>query len=798
MSVSIKYILNQPHTAMMPVLPAADRAPAPSGSAVCGAKVLRQVGRNHAAPDALRKVSGELVYGSDMVLPGMLHARLLLSPHAHARVLGVDAQRALASPGVLAVYWHGNTPSKPYCRYRILPEQQGCVDDEPLFAPTVRCAGDRVAVVVASTAAQAARATALLDVDYEALPAALDAASALAPGAPPIHPGGNLLHAYDHAAGTPVQGDCAQQHSVCTSVDTQMLHHAAIEPHLCIGQCDAAGKITLWSPSQSVYGARTVVADWLGLPYGQVRVIKIPTGGSFGGKQEFILEPLTAYLARQLRRPVHLLLERDACLRGTMVRPMQTSTLRSTLDAQGRLLDLQVDTVLAAGPYASSSPDYTEAMAHKLTRLYRMGHYRHRARVAYTNTPVAGGMRGWGAPDIATCAEIHLDQVARALGRDPVALREALLVHPHQIDPMGGQSLGDARVLDALRQGALRFGWSARAGRDAGTGRWRKAVGMACGAHKNGMLSAAFPETTTMTLRMNEDGSLMLNASVHEMGAGALTLMRVLCAEVLGLAPERVTVTEADSELTPFDFGCYGSRMTYVCGAAAVEVAGRLAQLLCSEAGALLGLPVEALELADGMVRERGGPASLAYEQIVRQARMRHARDIIVTHTYRGRSNPGSYSVQFAEVEVDTLTGRVLVTDFLCAVDIGRAINPQMVEGQCRGAVQAGIGSALCEQIVLDAQGRVQTKGLRDYHLINSVEMPRVDVLLITHEADDGPFGAKSVGEVAAVPTAAAVVNAVNRALGTAITTLPLTPERVVASLQTAPAPAPQEEAACC
>ncbi len=752
------------------------------------------VGKTYPAADAVRKVTGELPYGTDLVLPGMLHAQLLLSPHAHARVLQVDAHHALAEAGVVAVFSHFNTPAKPYCRYRIVPDQPGCIEDEPLFSPVVRCVGDRVAVVVATSAELAARAVRLLKVAYEPLPAALDAAAALHADALAIHPGGNLLHTFDHACGTaPPPG----ARTIRTTVSTQMLHHAAIEPHMCLAQCDAAGKLTLWSACQSVYGARTVVADWLGLPYSQVRVIKAPMGGSFGGKQEFILEPLAAYLAQLLRRPVMLALDRDACIRGTMVRPMQQSTLHSVVDAQGRVHSLQVQTLLCAGAYAGSSPDYCEAMAHKLTRLYRFDHYRHSARVAYTNTPVAGGMRGWGAPDIATCAEIHLDHVAREVGADPVALRESLLVLPHETDRLSGRSVGDARVLQCLQQGARTFGWTARAASPPGEGRWRSAVGMACGAHKNGMLGDNFPESTTMTLKMNEDGSLNLLASVHEVGAGAQVLLRLVIAEVLGVPPERISATEADSETTPFDFGCYGSRMTYVCGAAALELATLLRQRLLDEAALLLGVPVEQLDAAEGAVHTVDGAHSLGYAQVVQRTRMRYGRDMVATHTHTGRSNPGSYSVQFAEVKVDTYTGRVLVSDFLCVVDIGRALNPGLVKGQCRGAVQAGIGSALCEQVAIDAQGRLIGRGLRDYHLINAVDMPHVDVLLVEHAGDDGPFGAKSVGEIATVPTAAAVVNAVNRALGTAIDTLPLTPERVLMALQALPV-AQQREAACC
>jgi CO/xanthine dehydrogenase Mo-binding subunit len=744
---------------------------------------FKYVGRSYPAPDASAKVSGELIYGSDLRLPGMLYAQLVLSPHAHATVGLIDTKKALSVPGVVGVYSYHNAPATPYCRYRIVPGQGGCIDDETLFASTARFVGDRVAAVVALSLEAAREAARLIEVIYTERPPVLSADAALEPGAALVHPGGNLVHEFDHATGDPAALP-ASAVTTCTAVRTQMLHHAAIEPHTCLADFDVSGKLTIWSPCQSVYGVRSVVADLLGLPYNRVRVVKVPMGGSFGGKQESILEPVTAYLAMQTGRPVSLTLNREECIRATMVRPEQRSVVRSVIRADGVLLDLEIDTLMAAGAYASSSPDYAEAMAQKLTRLYRVRRYRHRGRVAYTTAPVAGGMRGWGAPDIATCAEIHMDQIARQLGMDPLDFRLLNLVHPGDIDPVTGRSVGEARVRQCLERGAEAFGWRDRVAMPPGRGRIRRAVGLACGAHKNGLLSDAFPESNTMTLKMNEDGSLDLNASIHEVGAGSVVTLKTIIAEELDVAPEMISAREADSETSPYDFGCFGSRMTYICGASARALAAKLRARLIEAAAELLEVSSAILEAANGRVQCIGvAGTGLSYRQIVQGSRTRHARDMIMTHTYKGTSNPGSYSVQFAEVEVDVLTGLTRVTQVLTAVDIGRAINRGMVEGQCRGAIQAGIGSALSEEVVIDSTGRAGTGGFKNYHLVNAADMPPVTVLLVEHDGDDGPYGAKSVGEIATVPTAAAIVNAVNRALGTVITTLPLTPERIVATL---------------
>jgi CO/xanthine dehydrogenase Mo-binding subunit len=742
---------------------------------------LRHVGRTHAISDAAQKVTGELVYGSDMELPGMLHAKLLLSPIAHGRVTRVDARRALALPGTIAVYSHLNAPSRRYCRARLMPGQELSPEDETLFSETVRFVGDRVAAVVATSLEAAAEALALIEVEYEALPALFTPQQALRETDVRIHPGGNLLFEHEVNVGS-VPPDAAA--AVTTTATTPRIHHAALEPHMCVAHCDHSGNLTIWGATQGVYGVRTVVADLLDLPYNRVRVVKVPMGGSFGGKTEFILEPLTAFLALRTRRPVKLVLTREECMIATMTRPATQSVIRTVVDRQGELCDVDITSTLDAGAYAASTADYATAMAAKMSRLYRMPHYHHRCEVVYTNTPVAGAARGWGAPEILTAVEIHMDQVARELRIDPVELRRRNLVAPFDVDPVGGLSLGDARVRQCLEEGAEAFGWRARRERPRRGGRFRRGVGVACGAHKNGMFGA-LPDASSMTLKMNEDGSFSLCASLHDTGCGVVTVMKVIIAEVLGVSPDLVGAGEADTAVTPYDYGTYGSRVTYVCGACARAAAAKLKGMILDAAADMLREPRQTLLVHEGVIRVAGDErGSLAYCDVARESHMRHLPDLCATTTYFASSNPGSYTVQFAEVEVDCATGLTAVTDFLAVGDVGQAINRGMVEAQFQGAVQMGIGYALCEDLAVDEHGRAGVDGFRNYHIVNAPDMPDVRVLLVEHEGDDGPFGAKSVGEIAAVPTAAAVINAVNHALGTSLADLPATPEKVLAALR--------------
>lgn len=743
---------------------------------------LRYVGGSYPVHDVTEKVTGELVYGSDFSVPGMLHAKLILSPIPHGYVTHIDASRAEALPGVVKVFSHENAPMDGFSRARIHPGQDMSFYDETLFSRHVRFVGDRVAAVVATSRETAAAAAALVEVEYEESPAMLTVDAALAPDAVPIHEDGNLL--FEHEIDKGRRPDLESAVLVSSATSTPRIHHAALEPHVCIAQGHSTGGMTVWTTSQGVYAARTVIAELLRLDYHRVRVIKLPMGGSFGGKTEYIIEPVCAFLALATRRPVKLLLDREECMIATMVRPATSTSIRTACTPDGELLDFEAVSTLDSGGFAASTPDYSIHMCKKVTKLYRVPHYRHAGRAVYTNTPVGGAARGWGAPEMAAATEIHMDRMAARLRLDPVELRLKNMVEPHDIDLVTDLPLGDARVSECLRRGALAFDWAARRARPAGRGRLRRGVGVAAGAHKNGMYGA-FPEASRMSLKMNEDGTFQLNASLHDVGCGVVTTMKVIVAEVLGVSPDLIAAGEADTATTPFDYGTYGSRVTYVVGECARQVAEKVKGRLLAAAADLLREPVEHLVAADGAVRVRGATErAIAYRDIARLSEMRHVPSIAASMTYYAVSNPASYSVQFAEVEVDCATGLVAVTDFLAVADVGRAINRGMVEAQYQGAVQMGIGYALYEHLDVDEHGRAGVDGFKNYHIVNAPDMPDVKVLLVEHEGDDGPFGAKSVGEVATVPTAAAVVNAVNHALATELSDLPLTPERIIAALR--------------
>jgi len=745
-------------------------------------KDYKYVGGIFPMQDAELKASGELIFASDMKLPDMLHVKLLLSPVAHGAIKNIDTSKAEALEGVVKVFTYFNSIHKKYNRYRTVPDQELCIEDECLFTGKARFVGDRVAAVVASSAAIAKKALELIQVEYEELPAMATPEQSLSPDAVPIHPGGNLIEKIEFEAGIPELGMEDISEDISSTISTQKMHHASIETYAYLAKYEE-NTLTIWTPTQGIFGVRTVVADFLGMNYNHVRVIKAPMGGSFGSKQEFIIEPVLAYIAKELKCAVKIHFTRQEAILAGIVRANNIIKMRSKFSGEGKILSMEVDDILDSGAYTGSSADQGHAMKTKATRLYNMSYYKHRGRVCYTNTPVSGGMRGWGSPELMTVLEIHMDRAAKKMGIDPVELRMRNLIDSNSKDLSTGFSLGNSKVKECLVLGAEKFKWQEKAKVQKTSGRYRKGSGVACGAHKNGMFGG-FVDVSTMTIRMNEDGSVNLITSIHDVGCGTVRSMQIITGEVLGIHPDEITVTEGDTKYTPYDCGTYGSRSIYVAGAAAYKAAESLKEKILEAAEIILNKQKQYIELKDcgvGFVNKED--VEMSFEELSKIALTQYSIELISTISHKSQSNPGAYSVNFAEVEVDTYTGLVKIEDFVAVHDVGKVINGGMAEGQVQGGVQMAIGYALYEDLSITPQGMVRNDSFKRYNLINMPDMPKVRTYFVEEGGDHGPFGAKSLGEIATVAGAAAVVNAVNNALGTDLTELPLTPDKILAAL---------------
>ncbi|MCP4469308.1 MAG: molybdopterin-dependent oxidoreductase [Gammaproteobacteria bacterium] len=737
--------------------------------------------------DGYDKVSGRLCFTEDMKLEGLLHAKLIFSSVAHATIKHIDIEAARAVPGVIGIFHHGNTPGNTY-NSTIWFEGQEAPEDETMFPGVLRHIGDRVAAVIAETQEIADKAVRLIEVEYDRLPAVFDAFAARdlceemassdqksifeKPVNETTFDYGNTRAAFDRA-----------DLIVEDTVTTPKTHHCAMENHVCVAMPEADGRILILTPCQSIFAVQFVVARAIGVPASQLRVVKTPIGGSFGGKAEPVLDPLCAWFAKTLERPVTIAFSRAETFTATRTRCKAIGYIQTAVNRDGRILARDTDVLIDVGAYCTGGIFLPESMAQRLCRIYNIENQHYRGRSFYTNTLPSGAYRGYGSPQIHAISEINLDHVARRLGMDPVKFRLKNLISPNDVDPVTGLGLGNARIRDCVEQGSVHFDWGNRWSAGSTEGRRKRGVGMACATHINGCFPG-FHEATTATLRVREDGGLDLTCALHDLGCGSNTVLAQIIAEVLDISPLSIVFSEVDTEICDYDLGTRASRMTYIAGEAVRRTAEKLKLQIFAMASLELNCAATDLFITDGRVfcgDRRDSSISLG-ELAAREAD--RDRSLSTTETYRASANPGSYAAHFAEVEVDTLTGAVQVVDYLAVHDLGRAINPQLVEGQIHGGVQMGMGFALFEDIDIDVDnGRVKGDRFSRYHLVNAPEMPLVKVLLVEKHEPTGPYGAKAVGEIATIPPAPAIVNAINHALDTNLTELPVTPERIIGAL---------------
>jgi len=740
---------------------------------------FRYVGKNIPRNDIVEKATGKLRYLADHPRGSTAHGRLLCSTVPRGRVLEVHTEEAAKLPGVLRIYTPRDDPGFFFNSAMSFPDQPD-LQDERIFTDTPLFVGDAIGAVLAESDEIARKARNLIRVEYQEAEPLLNPGKALeSPSFRPGHP--QALEGIMAYGKEPLSRDGTLE--TIHTVTTPRIHHAAMENHLCRAFLDYGDVLVVESPCQMIFSIRFVLSRIFRRPLNKIRVIKAPLGGTFGGKQEVILEPACALLALDSGRPVRLVLDRNENIRSTRVRGGVTGTVRTLANREGMLLHREVETIFDAGAYATGGHRVTLAMGKKLSRLYRIPSQIYRGYTTFTNTTPSGACRGYGSPQIHAVTEISLDLLARKLKMDPGELRMKNLVYPGDKDPAGGPDLGNARIRDCLERGMEAFRWKERRSASFGEERYRKGVGLACATHGNGYYGTPYPDFLSMALRICEDGSVLVNAGLHELGNGTLTTVAQIVAEVLDLPPENIFVSEGDTQLSPFDAGCVASRVTYVCGACALELAEKVRQRFLRQMAEVFAVSSEEIRLDNGRAFLASGK-SFSYGEAVCFIATKLREEVGDYLHYKPKGNPASFGAHFAEVAVDTYTGLVRVTDFLAVHDVGRAINPRLLEGQIFGGVQMGIGMALTEELTWNSRGMPKNDSFSRYHLVNSPDMPPVRVLLVEEEEPGGPFGAKSIGEICTVPTAPAVVNAVNAALGTELTELPLTPERVLAALE--------------
>ena len=495
-----------------------------------------------------------------------------------------------------------------------------------------------------------------------------------------------------------------------------------------------------------------------------------------------ILEIVGAYLAKEVKGTVMLEYSREASLLSTSVGTAMDLEVTTDVNEEGIVNGINYEVIADAGAYATNSQVLPMSAGRKVARLYNTKNLAYHCKSVYTNTTPAGGLRGWGGPQAYTAIEIHLDQLAKRCGTDPVSIRMKNFLEPFDKDPYSGVSFGNVHIKDCMNEGVKAFRWNERYERKKDEGRFKKGVGLGCVGHTNGYYGAV-QDFANMTLKMNEDGSFILNTAVQDQGCGTLISLSIIVAEVLDVPVEKIKVKEGDSDTSPYDMGTYASRVTYVSGKCAENAALSIKKLILKYGAELLEESKDEVFIENGSVVSKVSGNKLSFSEVAVRTQLEKKFDIMVFERYVSESNPGSYGVHFAEVEVDTLTGLVKVTDYLAVHDLGCAINKAMVEGQIQGAVQAGIGCALTESVEVDRKGYPIADNFDKYTVVNFPDMPEVKTLILEYGGDNGPFEGKSIGETSLVPVSAAIVNAINNALGTDLADLPVTPKKIIKKL---------------
>lgn len=743
---------------------------------------------------AREKVLGKAVYAGDLHMPGMLHLKVLRSPHPHARIIHVEAEAARALPGVRAVLTGEDTPTRltgiHHKQHRILATGK------------VRFVGEEVVAVVAVDEDTARDALDLIRVDYELLPTIFDREEALSPGAIEVHEGsGNLACEYNVSRG---DVDAAFERAAEiyeATYETHAQYPGYLEPMATVAWMSGNGRLNVWTSTQTAFLARARLADALEMPVSKVRVMQATVGGGFGAKvAEECNSLICAWAATRVDRPVRFLNSRLDDFEGARTSPPERIWLKMGVDRDGIIMAKEVKILAECGAYEGLAGHILQVSTVRSDNLHRhLKDARLQGRLAYTNNPPRGALRGFGGPQAAFALNSHVQVLAERLGLDVVEMHKRNAVRSGDVT-IHGFKIGSGGLVDCLDQVSREIGWSEKKGRPKGAGPKRRGIGFGVAIHVSGNREMGNWDGSTVTVHMSNDGRVTLLTGESDMGQGAYTMLAQCCAAELSIPFEHVTVLPVDTDVSPYGHGAIASRVTILAGNAAVKAAQEIKGKLVKLAAEVLGTDEADLSVENGEVFATS-PApnrKLSFAELARMHIYRHGgEELRVTSTYdpptvlamasadqHGNVAPGySFAAQAVEVEVDIETGRVDIVDTFVSDDCGRALNPLAVHGQTCGAAGMAIGWALYEELRYD-KGKLLNGNLADYTMPTAESLRSIRSGVVESYEPNGPFGAKGASETATIPGAAAIANAVYDAVGIRITTLPITPEKVLAALR--------------
>ncbi|MBU8912496.1 MAG: molybdopterin-dependent oxidoreductase [Spirochaetales bacterium] len=764
------------------------------------------VGKSVKKIDALSLAMGTEPFTADYPLDSPLVLKFMYSDLAHADIVSLDASRAEALDGVAGVFHFWNCPDTFYTTAgQGYPEPSAY--DNRLFDHKVRFVGDRICMVAAETSEIAEEAISLIDLEMDPLPALFDPELARDPDSPRLHADGEYM---------PIPVRYQPEENVCAGLNiplgdvesgmkeadfivehrytTHQASHAAMEPHVVACYLDPRDRVVLVTATQVPFHVRRIVGRVLDIPIQRIRVIKPRIGGGFGGKQEVLLEPYAALATLRTGRSTFCEFTRSEVFVSSRTRHPMRVDFKMGVKNNGEITALVMDALMDSGAYGSHGLTVLSNAGAKVLPLFnKIPNMLFTGSSVYTNLPVGGAYRGYGATQSYFGFNQHIDMIARKLGVDFLDyckkwhIKEGETSDIFRILGEGkegvSQVIGSCGLGECIDVGAAAIGWKEKRGRkQRGANGAIRGVGAAVMMQGSGIPKI---DMGGASIKLNEDGSFNLAVGATDLGTGSDTILIQIAAEALKAPPEKFEILSSDTDLTPFDVGAYASSTTYISGGAVKKCALAMLDQLQSVAAEALEVDKETLRHEPECFTDPASGKSFTFEQIgyrsfyaVNQAQLQanasHTSDV----------SPPPFLAQFAEVEVDPETGVVRVVEFVSAVDCGQPINPILAEGQVEGAAVNGISFALSEQFVFNRDGRVTNAAFGRYGIYTTADMPRMQTFLVPTDEENGPFGAKSVGEIAINGPAPAIANAIFDAVGIRLYDLPMTPERVFQALQ--------------
>lgn len=754
------------------------------------------IGKRIPKMDAEEKVTGKAIYIHDLKVPGMLYGKILYSPHPHARILRIDTSEAEKLPGVKAVLTGYNTPPIKFGFYK---------DNSPLKANKVRSYRDEVAAVAAIDPDIAEEAINLIRVEYEILPAIFDPEEAMKEGAPLIHEehlGGkekkptNVLNLPWRLIAGDV--DEARKNSDYVAEDrfkVTWVAHCCLGTSGCVAQFDLKNNLTMYSNTQIPSLAQKDYLDALsamGLQGKKVRVIKAMIGGGFGSKLDtYAYEYIAILLAHKTRKPVKIIFTREEEFFATSPRQPAIIHIAQGCTKDGKLTFRDIRMTLDNGAYTSWGATTPSVMMMPISSLYKVPNVRYVAKCVYTNNTYSQAMRGYGNPQATFAIDSQIDILAEMAGIDPLDFRLRNANTPGEVTPQNFKinTCGLRECIDVVAQ---KLDWRQNRGRSDGRG-----IGMASMIHVGGGARVYKSDGCGTIIKIDDFGTVNVITGATDMGQGAETVIAQIVAEEMGVRVEDVVVTHTDTDICPWDVGAHASRTTFVAGNSARGAARKIKEQLLEVAAKSLGESPENLDIRDRVIFSKKDPEKKSpLGKVLRAAHYAAGGKMVMAEHFYDPPNEnldkefkGNLSVTYAygthgvEVEVDKETGQVKILKYIAAHDVGRAINPMLLEGQVYGGATMGIGYALTERLILQ-NGKVMNPNFLDYKMLTAKDVPNIETIVIETDDPSGPFGAKGIGEPGLVPTAPAIANAIYDAIGVRIKELPITPEKVLAALK--------------